>query len=88
MRLTCVGRNSAGAQGAYEMALQYAGERKQFGRFLNEFQDRLLFGTDICAATQPLPLAAFLKDLRKSGKISEVVFRKIARENAVRLLGL
>ena len=56
--------------------------------FLNEFQDRLCFGTDICWANQPLPLAGFLKDLRRSGKISDDVFEKIARENIKRLLNL
>ena len=57
-------------------------------RFLNEFPDRLLFGTDICAADHPLPQAEFLLGLRESGKISDGVFRKIARENAIRVLGL
>ena len=57
-------------------------------RFLNEFPDRLLFGTDICAADQPVPQAEFLLGLRESGKISDGVFRKIARENAIRVLGL
>jgi len=57
-------------------------------KFLNEFQDRLLFGTDICRADQPLPLASFLLKLREKGKISDEVFEKIARKNAIRLLGL
>jgi len=57
-------------------------------KFLNEFQDRLLFGTDICHAKQDLPLAGFLKDLKAKGKLSDAAFRKIARENAIRLLGL
>jgi len=57
-------------------------------QFLIEFQDRLLFGTDICSADQDLPLARFLLDLREQGKLSDVAFRKIARENAVRLLRL
>lgn len=57
-------------------------------RFLNEFQDQLLFGTDICAPDTPTPLVDFLLDLRRTGKISEPVFQKVARENAVRLLGL
>ena len=57
-------------------------------RFLNEFQDRLLFGTDICAPDTPTPLVDFLLDLRKRERISEEVFRKVARENAVRLLRL
>ena len=57
-------------------------------RFLDEFQDRLLFGTDICAPDTPTPLVDFLLDLRESGKISEEIFWKIARQNAVKLLGL
>lgn len=56
-------------------------------KFLTEFQDRMFFGTDICYADQPLPLAKFLTDLRDNGAISETAFLKIARENAVRLLG-
>ncbi|MBE6368281.1 MAG: hypothetical protein E7052_10315 [Lentisphaerae bacterium] len=57
-------------------------------QFLNEFQDRLCFGTDICYAKQQLPLAGFLIDLKKSGRISEDVFEKIARGNIKRLLGI
>ncbi|MHC4611605.1 MAG: amidohydrolase family protein, partial [Planctomycetota bacterium] len=56
--------------------------------FLDEFQDRLLFGTDICAPDTPAPLADTLLELKGSGRISEQVFSKVARENAVRLLGL
>ncbi|MBI2297696.1 MAG: amidohydrolase family protein [Armatimonadetes bacterium] len=57
-------------------------------QFLNEFQDRLLFGTDICAPDTPTPLVDFLLELRDAGRISASVFAKVARENAVRLLGL
>lgn len=57
-------------------------------RFLTEFQDRLLFATDICFTEQKLPLAAFLRDLVEQGRLSEEAFTKIARDNAVRLLGL
>ncbi len=57
-------------------------------RFLNEFQDKLLFGTDLCSPDGELPLAEFLIELRNSGGISETVFTKIARENAKKLLGL
>jgi len=57
-------------------------------KFLNEFQDRLLFGTDVCGPDTSTPLVDFLLDLRKSGKISETVFQKIARENAIKLLKL
>ena len=56
--------------------------------FLDEFQDRLLFGTDICAPDTPTRLVGFLLDLRDSDQISETVFQKVARENATKLLGL
>lgn len=57
-------------------------------RFLNEFQDRLFFGTDICAPDTPVPLVEYLIQLKGSGRITEPVFNKIARENAVKLLNL
>ena len=57
-------------------------------KFLNEFQDRLCFGTDICYANQKLPLAEFLQNLRDSGKISKAIFKKIAHENAERIFDL
>lgn len=57
-------------------------------KFLNEFQDRLFFGTDICAPDTPTPLVDFLLTLRDEGKISREVFGKVARENAVRVLEL
>ena len=58
------------------------------GQFLNEFQDRLLFGTDICAPDQPAPLAGVLLKLKEEKKLSETVFSKIAKENAIQLLKL
>jgi len=57
-------------------------------KFLTEFQDRLLFGTDICAPGTPTPLVDFLIGLRDSKKISEDIFQKVARENAIKLLNL
>ena len=57
-------------------------------KFLNEFQDRLFFGTDICAPDTPTPLVDFLLELRNQQKISETVFQKVARENAIRVLEL
>lgn len=56
--------------------------------FLNEFQDRLYFGTDICAPNTPTPLVDLLKTMRRDGRISRTVFYKIARKNAIRLLHL
>ena len=65
-------------------------DRKHAVKFLNEFQDRLFFGTDICQPTMPTlrPLADFLQDLLQKGEISQTVFNKVARENAIRVLGL
>ncbi len=59
-------------------------------KFLNEFQDRLFFGTDVCQPSMPTVrlLADFLNDLLDKGAISRTVFNKIARENAIRVLGL
>jgi len=56
--------------------------------FLTEFQDRLYFGTDICAPNTPTPLVDTLLTLRVEGKISEEVFHKVAFANAARLLRL
>ncbi len=63
-------------------------DRQYAKKFLSEFQDRLLFGTDICAPGTPTPLVDFLLELRSTGEISEVVFQKIARGNAERLLAI
>jgi len=57
-------------------------------KFVTEFQDRLLYGTDLCSPEQPLPLGDLLIDWRDSGKITEEVFNKVARENAIGLLEL
>jgi len=57
-------------------------------KFLDEFQDRLLFGTDITAPGTPTPLVDLLVKFRDEGRISQQVFAKVARENAVRLLEL
>ena len=59
-------------------------------KFINEFQDRLCFGMAICLAPfeNNIKLIPFLTGLRESGKISDEVFRKVARENALRILGV
>lgn len=57
-------------------------------QFLTEFQDRLLFGTDLCAFDTPLPMVDLLNNWRDAGKISPTVFEKVARGNAIKLLGL
>ena len=58
--------------------------------FMEEFQDRLFFGTDICDPrniTNPmLKLSSFLDEAMENGKISYSAYEKISRENALRLL--
>ena len=56
--------------------------------FLNEFQDRLCFGLDICQPKSPTGLVDLLKRFRQEGKISEDVYRKVTVDNATCLLGL
>ena len=57
-------------------------------RFFEEFQDKLLLGTDICHVNQNVPIVPYLKEALKDGKISEVAYRKITRENAEKVLGM
>lgn len=56
--------------------------------FLAEFQDRLLFGTDVCHPDMPFKTLDLLRAWRAEGKISEEVFEKVMRGNAERVLGL
>jgi len=56
--------------------------------FLDEFQDRLFFGSDICFAEMPFAAKQLLDDWLAEKRISETVYRKIARENAVRFFNL
>lgn len=61
----------------------------EFGfAFMEEFQDRLLFGTDICRPGQELPQPGFLRQTVAEGRISEQAFEKITWQNANKLLGL
>ena len=65
-------------------------DREYAARFIEEFADRMYYGCDVCAVcnTHPYEFNAFLDDMRATGEISEENYRKIVRENAVRLLGL
>jgi predicted TIM-barrel fold metal-dependent hydrolase len=56
-------------------------------RFLEEFQDRLLFGTDLCHHNQDAPIVAFFRQLREEKRISEAAYEKIAHANARKLFG-
>lgn len=62
---------------------------REFGiRFLNEFQDKLLFGTDVCFgdAEGRMPQLGYLRKLLAEGEISQEVFDKITSGNALRIL--
>lgn len=61
----------------------------EFGvRFLEEFQDRLFFGTDLVDTKVIFPLGQMLDYYLLSGRIGEAVYRKVCRENAEKLLGI
>jgi predicted TIM-barrel fold metal-dependent hydrolase len=65
----------------------------EFGyAFLEEFQDRVYFATDICLPTQAdtvlINLKRFLEEGHAAGHISDTVFAKVTHRNAQRLLGL
>ena len=58
--------------------------------FLEEFQDRLYYDTDICSPENidhpMLKLASFLDDAVLNNKISYEAYLKISRLNALKLL--
>ncbi len=61
----------------------------EFGyAFMTEFQDRLLFGTDVCDPRNETPLIGFLNEAVEQGHISREVYEKIGWKNAEGLLGL
>lgn len=61
-------------------------------RMIEEFQDRLFYGTDICdprnATNSMLLLGGFLDDAMEKGKISYEAYYKVCRGNALKLLGV
>ena len=63
-------------------------DRSYAAKFMTEFQDRILFGTDICHINGDAPLAGLLKEMLEKGEISQTVFQKIARENAQKLCNI
>lgn len=58
------------------------------GRFIEEFGDRLMYGTDICRAGQRTRLAEWLDAAVESKLISEKNYVGICRENAIRIFNL
>lgn len=60
-------------------------------RFMKEFQDKLMFGTDSCRRSdleKGVPVVPFFHGLRENGGISAGAWEKIAWRNAARLLKL
>ncbi len=58
--------------------------------FLEEFQDRLYYGTDVCSPVNitwdMIKLSAFLDEAMEKEKISYAAYKKICRTNALALL--
>jgi alkylation response protein AidB-like acyl-CoA dehydrogenase len=77
------------AQGAYEAALKYSKQRKQFGRFISEFQaiqHKLAdMATEIDAARLLTQRAAWLKDNGNSVNKESAMAKLYASEIAVRV---
>lgn len=59
-------------------------------RFLNEFQDKVLFGTDVCLgdAEGRMPHLSILRGMLAKGQISRTVFDKITFKNALKVMPL
>jgi hypothetical protein len=55
-------------------------------KFLEEFQDKLLFGTDFCHHNQEVPIVDYIKSVLNDGKISRAAYEKITHINAEKLL--
>ena len=57
---------------------------------MNEFQDRVIYGTDVCYGDMKgrMPHLSYLRELLAGKLISQEVFNKIAGKNAKRILNL
>jgi len=61
----------------------------EFGyAFLEEFQDRLFFGTDVCTYRQETPIVPFLEEIREKKIIPQAAYEKITWRNTSELLGM
>ena len=64
---------------------------KEYGiKFLTEFQDRILFGTDVCFADEEgkMPHLSYLRKVLGEKLISNDIFTKITCDNALKILKL
>jgi hypothetical protein len=57
-------------------------------RFLAAFQDRLMFGTDMCNTDMEFPLGKWLDRMLHEGKLSQAIYDKVCFANAKALLGI
>ena len=62
-------------------------EEKGF-EFIEKYQDKILFGLDICTEIDPCHLPGWLDKHYLAGNISESAYRKICRENAIKMFKL
>jgi predicted TIM-barrel fold metal-dependent hydrolase len=59
----------------------------EFGyAFIEKYQDRLYFGTDICAPENDMQLSFWLDEAVQNKKISQTAYEKVCRGNALKLL--
>lgn len=65
-------------------------DREHAAKFIEEFSDKIMYACDICTPANKFmfPFDEFLTSMRESGEISEANYRKIVRENAIRILKL
>lgn len=54
--------------------------------FLERFQDRLFYGTDVSDPTVEFRLGSWLDEMNAEGKLSDSAYKKVCRENAIALL--
>ena len=63
--------------------------KAEFGiRFMEEFSDRLCWGTDIAREVQELPIVDYFRKLKADKALSEETYENITWRNANRLLKL
>ena len=60
---------------------------EEFGyQFMEKFQDKLFFGTDICHVNQDVPNISYFKNAGEENKISKTAYEKIGYRNTQKLL--
>jgi len=57
-------------------------------KFLEKFQNKLFFGTDICHVNQDVPIIQYIKKAHEDKKITQSVYEKITEKNIKKILNL